>query len=174
MADTFTAGITGIVAAASKTGLAMWNTDPTKIMRVYQIWVMNNQHAVVTGIPNKLEVHRITTCTGGRSTQNIITKHNTANSLSASAVAYYDGPTVTKTDLMRLIFSSGDERQANNTPTIEDLCGLNPFNLAYEVGFNETTVEPIVCRQNQGVSISWSSVASPVGTLDFFIKFTLT
>jgi hypothetical protein len=173
MANTFTAGITGIISAASKTGLAIWNTDATAIVRVYRIWVMNNQTAVVSGTnTTKLEVHRITACSGGRSTQNIITKHNTGDTLNANVNAYFDGPTVTKTDLFRTLWYCSDEKQSNTTPTIDELMGVYPFCLAYELGYNETNLEPITCRQNQGVSISWGST-TPAGTLDFFMEFTI-
>lgn len=176
MADTFTATATGVIAAASKTALALWNTDASKVVRIYRVWALNNQTAIVTGLGTLyLELHRISACSSGRSTHNIITSHTTsATSLVAGVQAFYDGPTVTKTSLFRRIWWGGsDERQSNVTPTIDELMGLNPYTLLWEIGYNDTVLEPLTLRQNEGLSVSWGSTASPTGTADFIIEFTI-
>jgi hypothetical protein len=178
MADTYTATITGIIAAASKTGLAIWNTDASKVVRIYRAWVLNNQTANVTGLGTLwFELHRITACSSGRSGQQIITSHmsSAASGLSTTVNAFFDGPTVTKTSLLRRCWWGGsDEKVANVAPTIDEVMSLNPYTKLWDSGFNDTVVEPLVLRQNEGFSISWGGTASPTGTADFIIEFTVT
>lgn len=168
--NTYTGAAVGVSFAANKSMIGLYNgTGSGQILRVYRIWILNNQTVAVTGTITNLEIRRCTALSGGTSLTPI--KHDSNNTAIPGQVIASTGGSPTLTDLFRRALWSTDEPSANATATIDELQTLIPLGCIWDVGYGDATVEPIVCREGQGVSLQ--SLGATTGVADVFIEFTM-
>jgi hypothetical protein len=80
--------------------------------------------------------------------------------------------TVTTSDLFGRVLWVSDEAVASATTTDKDAMQLiSPLNVVWDTGYNDSNIEPIVCREGQGVSLQ--NITSTVGQADVFMEVTL-
>jgi hypothetical protein len=117
-----------------------------------------------------MELRRITSASGG----SVITpmKHDTTNESFPAQIVVSTGTTVSTSDLFRRVAWSNDEAAANAAVTMDELETIVPLNCIWDVGYTDTTVEPIVCREGFGVALI-NTGNTAVGTLDVFFEVTL-
>jgi len=178
MADTFLVSANGIPFTAVNTShLALFNgAGSGKILRVYRVWVTQSAQDVgITGSQQLLGLNRITAATASNWTIAPVAYDSTAASIPAQ-VTSGSKFTVTTSDLFKRIAWSSDEATLQ-TGTIDEYQLNQGFMYLWDVGYNDANVEPIVCREGQGVSvqnIGYTAVApANAGYLDVFIEFTM-
>lgn len=170
MASTYTAAALGVSFAANKSMIGIFNGSGSGvIIKVYRIWILNNQTVAVTGVLTNIEIRRITAGSGG----NIITptKHVSSNPSLPAQVIVASAMTVTNSDLLRRVVWSTDEPVANTTATIDELETLPAICTVWDSGYTDTDIQPLVLREGEGVSVM--NVGATVGVADFFIEFTM-
>jgi hypothetical protein len=171
MAQTYTLSATAVTLAANKSLLAVFNASGSgRIVRVYRIWILNNQFISIAGVIGFLEIRRITAASGGQTfTPN---KHVSSSESFPAQVTTGTGMTVTTSDLFGRVLWVSDEAVASATTTDKDAMQLiSPLNVVWDTGYNDSNIEPIVCREGQGVSLQ--NITSTVGQADVFMEVTL-
>jgi hypothetical protein len=170
MAATFTAAFIGATFANGKHMASLFNgAGSGRVLRLYRVWILNNQTAGVTGVLTTLGLRRSSAQSGGTSVAS--TKHDTASSNLAAQVLCATGATVTNTaDLQyRTLVWSNDE-PAVSSATSDELECLVPLNVIWD-STGDANVEPITLREGQGVTLQHSG-SSAVGLCDIFFEFT--
>lgn len=178
MAETFQLSATGVpLAIANESCLALFNgAGSGKIVRVYRIWGRNcNIGMQVTGSQNLLSLYRITAATASNWTIPL-QKVDSNNAAVPSQIIAGCKFTVTNDVLFRNIPWSNDEPTLQ-TGSIDEIETTN-WTVFWDVDYNNTTIEPIVLREGQGVSIQnvgLTAVApANAGSIDLFIECTIT
>ncbi|MGD0201343.1 MAG: hypothetical protein ABSD27_11395 [Bryobacteraceae bacterium] len=106
--NTYTVAATGVAFASGKLMLAIFNPAASgKVVKVWRVWIINNQTAAVTGVLIWFELRRSTAQSSGTALTPI--KHDSNNPALNATVA--TGATVTDmaSGLLRQIFWSNDE-----------------------------------------------------------------
>lgn len=179
MANTFIAIAAGIPFTATNTSmLALFNgAGSGVILRVYRCWVENSsQDTAFTGTQGLLSFNRITAATASNWTIPPIPLDSSNTALPAQVICGSKF-TVTTSDLFRRVPWSTDEPTIVGG-TIDELQTMNSFMYLWDTGYNDANIEPLVCREGQGVSvqnISFTATApANAGYLDAYIEFTST
>lgn len=169
MASTYTIAATGVSFAANKSMIGIFNGSGSGlILRIYRIWMLNNQTVAVTGVMTNIEIRRTSAGSGGNAITP--TKHDSTNSTLPAQVITASAMTVTDTDLLRRIIWSTDEPVANATVTIDELETIPAISTIWDTGYADANVEPLVLREGQGISVK--NIGATVGICDAFIEFT--
>jgi hypothetical protein len=170
MASTYTVIANNAYFGTNKSMIALFNTAGSgKILRVYRVWVENNQVTPGTGIAVVLELRRITAASAG-TTLVPVSYDSTATALGT--VTAGTGMTVTVSDLFKRIPYSTDEPTIN-TGSIDEFQQFQQYSSLHYIGLNDSRIEPIVCREGEGVTIR-NITTTTVMSADFFIEFTVT
>lgn len=170
MASTYIAKSIGVPFALNKDMLSLFNpVGSGKVIRVYRIWVENNHSINVTGVNAVLKLHRITAASGG-----IIVTPKTYDSTNVSlgTIVAGHGRTVTTTSLFRNYNLSNDEVVAL-TGSCDEWQQFKHISELWNSSTRNTNIDPIVCREDEGISI-YNSTNTTVSTIDCFIEFTVT
>lgn len=170
MASTYIVKSTAVAFAASKYMLDVFNPAASgKIVRVYRVWIENNNiGGAITGVSPILKLYRTTAASGG-----VILLPVTADSsnVALGSITAGTGRTITASSLFRNYLIDNDE------PTI--LTGTcnewQQYSFISEIwnSGSTTAVDPIVCREGQGIAIQ-NATTTTVGNIDCFIEFTVT
>ena len=171
MAQTYTASAIGATFANNKSMLGIFNGSGSgRIVRVYRVWVLNNQTAGVTGVLTTWTLRRSSAQSGG--TAITATKHDTSSENMPAQVLIATGGTATLTadNALRAWVWSNDE-PAVSSGTSDEFETLVPLNCVWD-STGDTTIEPIVLREGQGISVHHSG-SSAVGVCDVFVEYTL-
>jgi GrpB-like predicted nucleotidyltransferase (UPF0157 family) len=171
MAQTYSAAAIGVAFGNNKSMLAVFNgVGSGRIIRVYRVWVLNNQTAGVTGVLTTWELKRSSAQSAG--TAITPTKHDTASESMPAQVAVATGGTVTQTGdvALRRWMWSNDEPAASSASSDELEC-LVPLNCVWD-STGDSNIEPITLREGQGLDVRHSG-STAVGIVDVFVEFTL-
>lgn len=170
MASTYIVKSTAVAFASAKYMLDVFNPAASgKIVRVYRVWVENNQIGpAVTGVTAILKLFRTTAASSGITLTPVpLNSSNTA----LGTVSAGHGRTVTATSLFRNYFISNDEPTIL-TGSCDEWQQFTQITELWNSGSRNTAIEPIVCREGQGVAIQ-NSTATTVGNIDVFVEFTV-
>lgn len=168
MAETHTAAAIGATFASNKAMLGIFNGSGSgRVLRIYRVWVLNNQTAAVTGVLTTFSLRRTTAQSGGTTVTPV--KHDTASATLAAQILAATGPTVTLSDIFRKFMWSNDEPAAS-TGSSDEFETLVPLNCIWD-STGDTNIEPIVLREGQGIAVNHDG-SSAVGLCDVFIEFT--
>jgi hypothetical protein len=171
MAATYTLAATGLAFATSKSMIGVFNgVGSGRIVRVYRVLMLNNGVAAITGGLNTMELRRITTGSGGTPISPV--KHDSTNESFPAQIICGTNMSITATDLFRRWIWSTDEASSNVTATIDEFETLVPFNYIWDVGYGETSVEPLVLREGYGLSVQCTG-SILTGSCDLFFEMTL-
>lgn len=174
MASTYIVQATQVIcnnSAAVKSLIAIFNTAASgKILRVYKVWVENNQTTAVTGGNMVINLSRITAASGGITLTPVT--FDTTNTVLGT-VAAGTGMTVTTSDVFRRQYWSNDEPSLNNA-TVDEFQMFHTWSSLWDVGYGDANIEPIVCREGQGVSVQNTGTTFTTQYVDVFIEFTVT
>jgi Tfp pilus assembly major pilin PilA len=170
MAATYTLWSKNTVFAANKCMMSIFNESASPVViKLYRMYVLNNQYVAVTGVLTNLEVRKLSASAGG--TALTAAPHDTTNTLNAN-VTCATNATVTPTDIYRRVLWSTDEPTANTTMTIDEFQCLLPFGCVWSMGYGESTVEPITLNAGEGVGLI--NTGAVVGQCDVIFEFTAT
>lgn len=171
MAQTYTASAIGATFGNNKSMLGIFNGSGSgRVVRVYRVWVLNNQTAAVTGVLTTWTLRRTTAQSGG--TTITPTKHDTASETAPAQVLFATGATATLSSdtALRAWMWSNDE-PAVSSATSDEFETLVPLNCVWD-STGDANIEPIVLREGQGISVHHSG-SSAVGLCDVFVEYTL-
>ena len=172
MAQTYMLTATEIAFALNKCLLGVFNgVGSGRVVRVYRIWTLNNGIELVTGVLTNLEIRRITAGSGG--TTIIPAKHDTNSESFPGQIVVSTNMIYTVSDMFRRVIWSNDEAIGTATVvSIDEMEVFVPLNLLWDVGYADTTVEPIVCREGYGAALI-NTGNTAVGVVDVFMEVTL-
>lgn len=162
-------------ATAAKSLLKVFNASGSGVvLRVYRVWVLNNQTVAVTGIIAPMSLVRLSTVGSGGTAVTCIKHDTNSTALPAQVTAAYGDTTPGTVDatFRRAQFST-DEALVG-TLTNNQLQSFMPLNLFWDSGYNDSNVEPIVLREGFGISVYTPGIASAAGIVDVCIEFTVT
>ena len=171
MAQTYTVAAVGATFANNKSMLGLFNgAGSGRIIRVYRVWVLNNQTAGVTGVLTTWTMRRTTSQTGG--TAITPTKHDTASETAPAQCVFATGGTVgLSADVALRAWVWSNDEPAVSSATSDEFETLVPLNCVWD-STGDANIEPLTLREGQGVSIHHSG-SSAVGLADVFVEYTL-
>lgn len=168
MTATYTYFAKDVAFAPNKCMASVFNKTSTPVtVKIYRVYVLNNQYTAVTGVLTNLEVRKLTAATGG--TTITPSPHDTNNSLS-SYVECATNATVTTTDLYRRVLWSTDEPAVGATCTVDEFECFLPIGCIWSMGYGDSLVEPITLNANEGFGII--NTGASIGSCDIIIEFT--
>jgi hypothetical protein len=170
MAETHTLAAIGATFASNKSMCSLFNGSGSgRVLRVYRVWVLNNQTAGVTGVLTTWTLRRITSNSGG--TAIVPTKHDTNSATLAAQILSGTGCTVgLSSDVALRAWVWSNDEPAASTGTSDEFETLIPLNCVWD-STGDANIEPIVLREGQGISVHHSG-SSAVGLADVFVEFT--
>lgn len=174
MAASYSCLANGVAWAASKNMLALFNASGSgKIIRLYRIWILTQQTGAVTGGTALLGIHRFTAVGTGGTTVAFL-KHDTNSANVPAQITCVHGPTViTSTGLFRQIAFPTDEIVVSGA-TWEEIASLNEMGLIWDSGYYDTTTEPLVCREGEGIVLQTPAGGTYVGSATMNLEMTIT
>ena len=141
-----------------------------KVVKVYRVTALNNQTVAVTGVNCILKLVTISTGSGGLYLTP--TKHDTTSPVVPSQIVCATNMSYTTSALLRNLYWSNDEPLQTTVGTNDEFELIPRMQNLWESSYKDTSVQPIVLREGQGVSLI-NSTATAVGIADFFIEFTM-
>lgn len=162
---TFSIVSTNTVVGNNKSMLAIQNTG-TSIVRIREVWIINDRTTAVTGIAGLFEVRRITSFTGGTALSPV--SYDTTDSLPAGISAATNATISGESSLLRAGAWSTDEWGPGTLDT-ESL----DHALQQSTPFWSQTPngKALTIRQNQGIHVKFAT-NSTAG--EFNIRFVFT
>lgn len=160
-------------SASAKYMLSIFNgVGSGKIVRVYRIWVLNNQSVAVTGVFPVYDIRRITAQSGVTAVAPV--PYDTASTAIPAQITCGTVGTITMTDVFRRFVFSSDEPRTNAALSQDEIEAIPALSLIWDAGYGDSNVESIVCREGYGVVIYCAGIASAAGIVDILIEFTVT
>jgi hypothetical protein len=172
MAKTYTASALGVAFASNKSLLGIFNAHATRKVKIYRVWVLNNQTTAVTGVVTTMLLRKISALSAGTAVTPLA--HDSGNvTVDLTSVTCVTGGTFTNTadNAVRQILWSGDE-PAVSSATSDELQCIVPLMCIWD-STGDTNIEPFVLNTNEGMHILQPG-ANAVGVLDVLIEFTVS
>lgn len=169
MAASFNINALDVAFAANKCMAGIFNgTGSGKVLRVYRIWMLNNQLNAVTGVLTNLELRKITAASGGTT---IVPTKNDSNTTDLPAqIVIGTNMTITLGGILKRVIWSTDEPVGNVTATLDELETIPAFGCIWEMGFGDPYSTPLILREGDGIALY--NTGGSVGQCDVFIEFT--
>lgn len=172
MAKTYTASGIGISFASNKSLLGIFNAHATRKVKIYRVWMLNNQISSVTGILTSCYLRKISSLSSGTSITP--TQHDTGNTtvdLTSITCNTNGSFTNTSNDPLRAWTWSADEPSVGSSSIDEFEC-IIPFMCVWD-STGSSDIEPITLNTNEGIHIVQPG-SNAVGICDIFIEFTIS
>lgn len=172
MAKTYTVAAIGVAFASNKSLLAIYNAHATRKVKVYRVWVLNNQTTGVTGVLTSMTLRKISSLSGGTSLTPVA--HDTANTaVDLTSITCAAGGTFANTAeaQLRVVMWSCDEPAVSGATSDEFEC-IVPLMCIWD-STGDSNIEPITLNQNEGVHVLQPG-SNAVGILDVFVEFTVS
>lgn len=167
----------GVRMVVGKCMLGVFNgTGSGKIIRVYRVFLLNNQTVAVTGLNNIFSLQRFSTGSGGNPVSPV--KHDSllAPSLPAQIVMSSNMSYTTDVTIRRVVWSS-DEPIASDAATVDEIQTLPSLMNIWDCSYSyiNESLEPLVLREGYGVGIVLDSSSSTpaVGALDVGMEMSI-
>lgn len=172
MAATYTESALAVAFGNGKSMASIFNgAGSGVVLRIYRIWVLNNQTAAVTGVLTTWALRRTSAQTGG--TAIACTKHDSTSAAIVAQVLPATGATCTNTaDIAYRQWMWSNDEPAASTATSDEMECIVPLNCVWD-STGDSNIEPIVLRESQGINVQHTGT-SVVGIADIFIEFTVT
>lgn len=151
--------------ANNKSMLAIQNTG-TSVVRIREIWIINDQNTAVTGVVGTFNVYRIASFTGG--TALTPASYDTADTLPSGITAATGSTISTETTLLRTGNWSTDEWGPGTQDTESSDHGIQNTEPFWKQTPNG---KALTIRQNQGIHVKFST-NSTAGAFNIRIVFT--
>jgi hypothetical protein len=172
MAKTYTASALGIAFASNKSLLGIFNAHATRKVKIYRVWVLNNQTSAVTGVVTTMLLRKISALSAGTAVTPLA--HDTGNTgVDLTSVTCVTGGTFTNTsdNAVRQILWSGDE-PAVSSATSDELQCIVPLMCIWD-STGDSNIEPFVLNTSEGLHLVQPG-ANAVGVLDVLFEFTVS
>lgn len=169
MANTWHASFTSVTFASAKSMCDLFNADSTRILRLYRIWMLNNQVSAVTGVITTMKINKLISSVPTGGTTVTPQPHDSTNSALSNATCG-TGRTPTRGNAYRTFLWSNDEPTVG-TGSIDEMECLVPLGIVWDSGYGDPNIQPLTLRQNEGWEVQQSG-SSTVGVVDFDYEFT--
>jgi hypothetical protein len=172
MANTWHAASQAIAYGNNKYMIDLFHASGgSRLIKLYEIYLFNNQTSGVTGVVTTLQIMQATTgAPSGGSTITPVT-HDSANDALPAQLTCGTGRTPTDGSVLRRIAYSNDE-PAVGTGGWDELECLVPFARIWDEGLGDANIQPLTLRSsNQGISVK-NTVNTTVGVADMEMVFT--
>ena len=170
MPQIYTLSAVGVTLPANKVLLGFFNgVGSGRIVRLYRVWVLNNQTVAIAGALTTLELRRTTTGSGGTAITPV--KHDSQSESFPAELVTSSNMSVTTTSLLMKSIWSADE-PAQGTISIDELQTIPSLNMIFDTSYTDANVEPIVCREGYGVCLL-TTVANATAIADVFMEVSL-
>jgi hypothetical protein len=163
----------GAAFASAKSMLALFNgAGSGRVLRLYGVWMIQNSTTVTTATLTSVDLIRCTNLVIGSGAAATVAKHDSdSETLPAAIVGYTGGtPTTVAADIFRRLRWSADEPAVSGA-TIDELQMLPFLTRLWDSGYMDSNVEPIVCPEGYGVTLTQPG-ANTNGTVDVYFEFT--
>lgn len=169
MVATYNVPALDIAFAANKCMAGVYNGSGSgKVIKVYRIWMLNNQQVAVTGVLTNVELRKITAASGGT---DIVPSRNDSSSAALPAqVKVGTNMTVTLGGVLKRIIWSTDEPGSNAVTTLDELECIVPLGCVWEMGYGDPYATPLTLREGDGIALY--NTGGSVGQCDIFIEMT--
>lgn len=162
---TFSVVAENIVVGNNKSMIAIQNTG-TSIIKLREIWIINDQTTAVTGVAGEFRVHRIASFTGGTALTPVT--FDTNDTLPAGVSCAAGSTIASETSLLRTGRWSTDEWG----PGTSDVESTDHGSQQLEPFWKQTpSGKPITLRQNQGAHVRFAT-NSTAGAFNLRLVFT--
>lgn len=170
MADFYTGSIIGAKITNGRNILSIFNsTGSGKIVKVYRIWLFNNQTQAVAGVLTKFQIRRINASGGGIPLQ--IVKYNSQSENIPTTISITTGAATSLQDIIRQITWSCDEPTLTSG-SIDEAETNSLYTLVWNCGLFNPLIEPLTFREGEGVTIYHGRPIN-VGVVDSIIEFSI-
>lgn len=171
MAATYNLAALDVAFAANKCMAGVFNGSGSGVViRVYRIWMLNNQLTTVTGVLTNVELRKITAATGG--TDIAPTLNDTNSAALPAQIKAGTNMTVTLGGILKRVIWSTDEPAGNASVTLDEMECIVPLGCVWEMGYGDPYSTPLVLREGDGICLY--NTGGSVGQCDIFIEFTST
>lgn len=171
MAKTYTAAAIGVAFASNKSLLGVMNAHASRDVKLYRVWMLNNQTSAVTGVLTACALRRISSLSGGTGVTPVA--HDTSNATVdlTSITAATNGTFANTADTqLRTWCWSGDEPAVSGATADEFEC-IVPLMCVWDSS-GDSNLEPLVANQNEGYHVLQPG-SNTVGVVDVFMEFTV-
>lgn len=159
----------------TKSMLTIWNGSGSgRVIRIYKAWGVNHANVAATGTLAKISLYRISASSSGTDISSKIVKHQTANeNLPAQVLIRHSSTDTTSSVIRQIVYVSGTSATAiASTYSIQQWASIYSISRFFEAGYYNSTIEPIVVRENEGVSIKCVGTTTN-GFMECVIEFTM-
>ncbi len=152
-------------------------TGSGRVVRVYRVLALNNQTvAITTGVLHTFALRKLSTGSGGIALTPLALDTQSPSLPAQIVCASNLNYTLDATNsLYRRITRSDDEPLSTATASMDEHQTVPSLNTVWDTNPQQTTVEPIVLREGQGVglinTVAPNSAGTPIG--DFVIEMTV-
>lgn len=174
MTQLYTIAAPGVTFQPNKCLVGLFNgVGSERVIRIYSVWMLNNQTVGITGVPLLLTLDLFSTGSGGVAI--VPVKHDTEYETLPSQIVAATNLTYTSTSTFRRVCWSSDEPVAATANSIDEIC-TNPWYtqlLDYtECLNNETDIQPLTLREGQGFGVI-NTTNTIVGLCDLFVVISV-
>jgi hypothetical protein len=169
--ETWHASSQTVAFANAKHLIDLFNSSASaKTIKIFRIWVYNNQLSAVTGVLSALQVKRTSASSGGTTITSVA--HSLGNTALNANTTVGTGRSVTAGAIFRQILWSTDEPVVT-TLDMDSLLTLIPFCEIWSIGYGDINVQPLTCRasNNEGITLQQPG-SNAAGTCDVEMEFT--
>ncbi len=175
MAGTWVTKFHNIPCNTSKWMLSIENpTSSGKIVKVYRVWLQNNQVGALTGAQLIFELRKLITLTTISAGTSVTPKSQNSGNVALGTVVSWTNRTYTTIGtnaLMRRLAWSTDETTVS-TGTNDEWEMSFPHCIMWDSNYKDSNVEPIVLRENQALGLQQLTTAT-ANFVDAFMEFTV-
>ncbi len=168
--NTWRASVQAVTYAANKYMIDVFNSSSsTRCIRIYRMYLFNNQTVAVTGALNPVQIWRGTASTGGSTITPV--PHDPGNSTLNANTTAGNGRTFTTDFMLRSLLSQNDEPTVT-TLDMDALLTLVPYAEIWNAGYGDTNVQPLTCPASSSYGYAVKSITVTTGTADLEMEFT--
>lgn len=169
MPNLYTASVIGSKILLNKSMISIYNSVGSgRIIKVYRLWMFNNQTAAVTGTMTSFMMYKIIGSGGGLPLQ--IVKYNLSSENLPTQISVTTGSAVTLSESIRQIIWSNDE-PSMTTGSIDEALTNSLYTNIWNCGLFNSTLEPLTFREGEGISL-YHIGSTSVGVIDAIIEFS--
>lgn len=163
--ESYMAVVESCAFANSKKHLTVYNGSGSgKVIRLQKLFVTNMIETTITGGARRLDVKKVTSCSGGTDITPV--PHDSTNATVPSQIIIQTGATATEGALLFPMVLSTDEMLLNqNSMTQQFMAGVNWIPEGYEI-------EEYVLREGEGFTIK-QITNDAVGVVTWILVFSM-
>jgi hypothetical protein len=169
--ETWHASSQAVAFANAKHLIDLFNSSASsKTIKIFRIWIFNNQTGTPTGVLSALQIKRTSASSAGTAITPVA--HNLGNAALNVGTTVGTNRSITAGAIFRQILWATDEPTIT-TIDMDALLTLVPFCEIWSIGYGDTNVQPLTCRASNNEGVTLQQPGSNVqGVCDVEMEFT--